>query len=166
MATTSMAPERTSSSAISSACSPLSGCETSSSSTLTPMRRRVHRVLGVDERRDTALLLGLGDDVVDERRLTGRLGAEDLDHAAARDAADAEPDVERQAAGRDGGGGHVRVVAELHDRALAELALDLGQGCVERLGPLIHLWPPPRSDGEVRLRWALSPVAVAAGRSV
>ena len=39
IATTSMAPERTSSSAISSACSPLSGCETSSSSTFTPMRR-------------------------------------------------------------------------------------------------------------------------------
>ena len=38
MATTSTVPERISRSAISSACSPLSGCETSSSSTSTPMR--------------------------------------------------------------------------------------------------------------------------------
>ena len=39
MTTTSSAPLRISISAISSACSPLSGCETSSSSTLTPIRR-------------------------------------------------------------------------------------------------------------------------------
>ena len=38
IATTASAPERTSSSQISSACSPVSGCETSSSSMLTPMR--------------------------------------------------------------------------------------------------------------------------------
>jgi hypothetical protein len=36
---TSMAPERTSVSAISSACSPVSGCEISSSSTFTPSLR-------------------------------------------------------------------------------------------------------------------------------
>ncbi len=38
-ATTSSAPLRMSSSAISSACSPLSGCETSRSSMFTPIRR-------------------------------------------------------------------------------------------------------------------------------
>ena len=38
IATTSIAPERIRRSAISSACSPWSGCETSSSSTSTPMR--------------------------------------------------------------------------------------------------------------------------------
>ena len=38
IATTSIAPERISRSAISSACSPWSGCETRSSSTSTPMR--------------------------------------------------------------------------------------------------------------------------------
>ncbi len=38
IATTSMVPERISRSAISSACSPWSGCETSSSSTSTPIR--------------------------------------------------------------------------------------------------------------------------------
>ena len=58
---------------------------------------RVHRVLGVDERADAAAALRLGDHVVDERRLAGRLRAEDLDDAAARQAADAEREVERRA---------------------------------------------------------------------
>ena len=49
---------------------------------------RVERVLGVDERADAAAGLGLGDDVVDERRLTRGLGAEDLDDPPARHAAD------------------------------------------------------------------------------
>ena len=89
---------------ISSACSPVSGCETSSSSMLTPIClrvRRVHRVLGVDEGADAAAALGLGDHVVDEGRLARRLGAEDLDDAPARQAADAEREVERERAGRD-----------------------------------------------------------------
>ena len=45
---------------------------------------RVHRVLGVDEGADASAPLGLGDHVVDEGRLPRRLGAEDLDDAAAR----------------------------------------------------------------------------------
>ena len=92
----------------------------------------VHGVLGVDERRLPAQLLRLGDEVVDHGRLARRLRAEDLDDAAARDAADAEGDVERQ---RPGGHElHVvahGVVAEAHDAALAELALDLGDGSLE-----------------------------------
>ena len=63
--------------------------------------QRVHRVLGVDERAHAAELLGLGDHVVDQRRLTGGLRAEDLDDAPARDAADAQREVQRQRAGRD-----------------------------------------------------------------
>ncbi len=62
---------------------------------------RVHRVLGVDERADAAELLGLGEHVVDQRRLARGLRAEDLDDAPARDAADAEREVERQRARRD-----------------------------------------------------------------
>ena len=60
--TTSTAPERTSMSAISSACSPLSGCEISSSLDVdAELARvlRVERVLGVDERRGAAELLHL-----------------------------------------------------------------------------------------------------------
>ena len=73
-----------------------------------------------------AHLLGLGDDLVDERRLTRGLGAEDLDDPPARDAAHAEREVDRQRARRDRGHRARRgVVAEPHQRALAELALDL-----------------------------------------
>ena len=56
----------------------------------------IHRVLGVDERADPASPLRLGHGVVDERRLPGRLGTEDLDDAAARETADAECEVERE----------------------------------------------------------------------
>src|SRR6266498_1122781 len=54
-----------------------------------------------------------------------RLGAEDLDHAASRQAADAQCDVERERAGGDGGDADVAVLPQPHDRALAELLLDL-----------------------------------------
>ena len=63
--------------------------------------QRVHRVLGVDERAHAAELLGLGEHVVDERRLARGLRAEDLDDAPARHAADAQREVERERAGRD-----------------------------------------------------------------
>ena len=53
-----------------------------------PRVDRVDRVLGVDEGADPAARLGLGDDVVDERRLARGLRAEDLDDPAPRDAAD------------------------------------------------------------------------------
>ena len=69
---------------------------------------RVHRVLGVDEGADAAAALRLGDHVVDERRLARRLGAEDLDDAAARQPADAEREVERERAGRDRSDRHLR----------------------------------------------------------
>ena len=95
---------RTSISAISSACSPVSGWLTSSSSTLTPTLlgvARVEGVLGVDEGGHAAGALRVGDDVEAERGLAARLRAEDLDDPAARHAADAERQVERHRAGRD-----------------------------------------------------------------
>ena len=95
---------------------------------------RVHRVLGVDEGALAAALLRLGDDVVDEGRLARRLGAVDLDDAAARDAAHPEGDVERQRAGGDHAHvGSAGVVAHAHDAALAEVAFDLRDGGVESL---------------------------------
>ena len=45
--------------------------------------------------------LGLGDDVLADGGLARRLRAEDLGDPAARDAADAEREVERDRAGRD-----------------------------------------------------------------
>ena len=111
-----------------------------------PLRvRRIHRVLGVDERRDAAAALRLRDHVVDERRLSRRLGAEDLDDAPAREPADAEAEVERERAGRDRADRHGRLVAHPHDRAFAELALDLSERNVQSL-LAIHLVQPPRAN--------------------
>ena len=101
----------------------------------TPIRRAycgIHRVLGVDEGADAAAPLRLGHHVVDERRLAGGLGAEDLDDAAARQPADAERHVERERPGRDRADRDLRPVAHAHDRALAELPLDLAECDVER----------------------------------
>ena len=99
---------------------------------------RVERMLGVDEGADAALLLRLGDDVQRQRGLAGGFRPVDLDDAAARQAADAERDVEAERAGRDRLDVHRLVVlAEPHDRALAEGALDLGERGIQRLR-LIH----------------------------
>ena len=104
---------------------------------------RVHRVLRVDERADAAAALRLGDHVVDERRLAGRLRAEDLDDAAARQSADAEREVERERArSRSRRSRHARWSFIFMTDALAELALDLTEcGC--RVAPrdptFIHL---------------------------
>src|SRR6185436_19064976 len=82
----------------------------------------------VDERGDAALLLAVGDRVERERGLAARLRAVDLHDATARVTADAEGDVEREAAGRHDG--HVRrqglAVLETHDGAFAVLLLDGG----------------------------------------
>ena len=100
-------------------------------------RSRIERVLDVDERRHAAGLLRLGDDVQRERRLARRFRAEDLDDAAARQSADAEREVERDRSGGDGRDRHDGVLlAEAHDRALAELLFDLAHGQVEGLHAL------------------------------
>ncbi len=75
--------------------------------------------------------LGLGDDVVDQRRLTGGLGSEYLDHPPARHAADAERQVEREGSRRDRFHRQRAVRAEAHQRTLAEVALDLGHRRLE-----------------------------------
>ena len=104
MTITSMPPERTSISVISSACSPVSGWEieqvVGAHAQLAGVAD-VERVLGVDEGGDAAALLGLGDHVQGEGGLAGGLRPVDLDDAPAREAADAERDVEAQRAGRD-----------------------------------------------------------------
>ena len=155
MATTSSDPERISRSAISSACSPWSGWETSSSSDVhtDPLGvARVHGVLGVDEGRQPAVLLGLRDEVIEQRRLTGALRAEDLDDASARESADAEGDVQRQGPARNDAGIDFEVrVAHPHDRALAELALDLGEGGIEGFF-LLHGDTPGRDSTEEPVR--------------
>ena len=65
--TQSIAPERTSMSHISSACSPVSGCEMRTLVNIDPEAggiNRIEGVLGVDERDDTSHRLRLRDDLV------------------------------------------------------------------------------------------------------
>ena len=112
----------------------------------------VERVLGVDEGRDAALALGLGDHVEGDRGLARTLGPEDLDDAPARDASDPQRDVERHGTGGDDAdpGAH-GVLAQLHDGALTELLLDLLERDVEHL-VAVHralLVDPCSSGGEV-----------------
>ncbi len=77
--------------------------------------------------------LRLGDDGERERRLAGGFRAEDLHDAAAREAADAERAVDEEVAGRDDLDVDVRVLAQAHDRAVAEVLVDLLDGEVEIL---------------------------------
>jgi hypothetical protein len=98
-----------------------------------PRVQRVHRVLGVDEGAHPAELLGLGEDVVDQRRLARGLGAEDLHDAPTGNAPDTQREVERQRARGDRIHADLRaLVAHAHDRALAELALDLRERTLQR----------------------------------
>src|SRR3954452_20990751 len=103
-------------------------------------------MLCVDEGEDAAAPLRLGDHVVDECRLTGRLRPEDLDDAAAREAADPEREVERQRSSRDRSDRHRGTVAHLHDGALAERPLDLPEGGVESLLAIQPDQPPSAND--------------------
>ena len=96
----------------------------------------IERVLRVDEGDDPARALRVGRDVVAERGLAARLGAEDLGDPAARDAAHAEREVERHRAGRDCRDVLGFAVAEAHDRAAPELLLDLEDGGVDGADPL------------------------------
>ena len=92
----------------------------------------VKGVLGVNERRETAALLRVGDDVEHEGDLGGGFRAEDLDDASARHAAHAEREVN----GERAGGNHLdgaqrRGHAESHDGAFAVAFRDGGNGGVE-----------------------------------
>jgi len=96
-------------------------------------------VLRVDEGADAALLLGFGDGLERQRGLAGGFGPVDLDDAAAGEPADAERDVEAERARRDRLDlDHLLVLAEPHDRTLAEGTLDLAEGGFEGF-LLVHI---------------------------
>ena len=74
----------------------------------------------VNERREAAGLLRVGDDVQHQRGFAGRFRAVNFHDAAARNAADTKCKVNRQAAGRYDVNFHQRPrIAEAHDRAVA-----------------------------------------------
>ena len=120
----------------------------------------IERVLGIDEGADAALLLRLGQDLESQRGLAGRLRPVDLDDAAARQAADAEGDVEAERACRQRLDLDALVGAEPHDRALAVHLLDLGERGLERL-LLVHA--TPFDDTQLRLFHGLAPYFTSCG---
>src|SRR4029453_15231416 len=101
----------------------------------------VERVLGMEEGAGAATFLRLGHQVQGQGGLARRFGAVDLDDPAARHTADAERQIEAERPRGQRGNVVIREVAglpELHDRALAELLLDLADGEID--GPLaIHV---------------------------
>ena len=88
----------------------------------------VEGVFGVDEGRDAARLLGLGNGVDGQRRLARRLGAVDLDDAAFGVAPDTQGGVEPEAARGDDVDVFYLFVAELHDGAFAEVFFYFSHG--------------------------------------
>src|SRR5690349_20738970 len=94
-------------------------------------------MLRIDESRDPALLLRLGDKMEGQRRLAARFRTIDLDDPTARKTADPERDVERQGTGWDDADrlveGAGALVPKAHDRALAELFLDSADCGLDRL---------------------------------
>ncbi len=99
--------------------------------------RCVQGMLGVHEGRHAAPPLRLGDHVEGEGGLARGLGAEDLDHPAAGQPANAEGRIQGEGARGDGGDVDLLPAAQAHDRALAELLVDLGQRGFDRPGPLV-----------------------------
>ena len=71
-----------------------------------------------------------------KRGLSATLRSVYLDDAAARQAAEAQRHVQRDRTGRDHLDRHSRLLAEAHDRALAELPLDLEESGLQGLLPV------------------------------
>ena len=86
---------------------------------------RIECVLRVDVGACAAGLLGVGDDMETDGRLTGGFGAVDFDDAAAREAADAHGDVKGHGARRDHWNFDVGLVAQPHDGAFAKFLFNL-----------------------------------------
>ena len=93
---------------------------------------RVERVLGVDEGRDAAGLLGAGHRVQRHGCFSTRFRSVYLDDPTAGEATDAEGDVEGDRPRRDHLDRRADVVAKAHDGALAVLLLDLAENGLDR----------------------------------
>jgi len=73
---------------------------------------------------------------VGRKALPAALRSVYFDDATAREAAESQRDVQRDRAGRDHFDRHSCLVAEAHDRALAELPLDLEESGLQGLIPV------------------------------
>jgi hypothetical protein len=114
---------------------------------------RIHGVLGIDVGTDAAVALRLGHDVHRQRRLARRLRPEDLDHAAPRQAADAEGEVERQRPRLDGLDAHRGLLTHPHDGSLAELLVDGCQRHIECLFAIVAHCRSPFPAWFMLLTW-------------
>ena len=101
---------------------------------------RVHGVLGVHVGADAAVALSLGHHVRGQGGLARGLRAVYLGHPAPGQAPDAEGQIQRQRSRRDRLDVHGGLLAHLHDRALAELLVDLAHGHVECLVSIVHVF--------------------------
>ena len=99
---------------------------------------RIHGVLGIDVGTGAAIALRLGHNMGSEGGLARGFRAVDLGDPASRQATDTERKVEGQSAGGHRLDGHRRLVAHLHDGALAELLLNLAERHVQRLVSIHH----------------------------
>jgi hypothetical protein len=102
-----------------------------------PRVLHVQGMLRVHVRGHAAGLLHVGNEVETERRLARGLRPVDLADATPRDAA--HPDGRIEVDGAGGNHGDLlarRIGAHAHDRPLAELLFDLGDGKGERLAPV------------------------------
>jgi hypothetical protein len=96
-------------------------------------------MLGVDEGGDPARALCVGDRMQRHGGLPAALGPVYLDDPAAGQASDTQRDIQRDRPGRDHLNRLPALVAEPHDRASAELPLDLGERGLQGLVPVTHL---------------------------
>ena len=98
---------------------------------------RVHRMFGVNERSRAPFLLSLGNGMQCQGRLPARLGTINLDHSTSGIPADSQRRIRTNRTGRDHGHSESGSIAQFHDRAFSELALDLTQRHIN--GPLLVL---------------------------
>ena len=95
-------------------------------------------VFGIDEGAGATHFLGFGDHVQGQGRLAGAFRPVDLDNAPARQAADAEADIEADGARGNGRGIDHLALSQAHDRALAESPFDLSERGIQGLA-FIHV---------------------------
>ena len=88
-------------------------------------------MLHVNKGGGAAQLLGLGHDVLAEGGLARGLWPVDFDHTSARNAADAEGDIQGQGTGGNDFGDHAVGFAQAHDRTVAVAFEDVAYGFVE-----------------------------------
>jgi hypothetical protein len=93
----------------------------------------IQRVLDIHKAADAAVALRFGNGMKTDGGFAGAFRPVNLDNAPARQPADAERNVQAQAAGGDRFDLQTRSIAQLHDDALSIFLVQVGKGGVKRL---------------------------------